>query len=354
MSVSSTFSALRSEMMFFVQTIIRLLQWILIFAVALFVWRRSDVQTFAAFALMLVSSLAIISIALDQAPDRKTWFVVHAGIICAGGAAIFWVPQWSGYIVAIGYVLFVITPNLLGRLAGGLAASGRTRAAAFCARLIGLLHPSRQARFQTFLWSTQACLRSTEQIAGYRAWAVHATAEEAEALNCWISFAQGDWEGLLGQIPGARATNDLKWFEIRAHGELGRVDEMTAAYALAESALSASALQPCRLFVLAFSGRTDAVRFLLKRELRFLGPRDKAYWIFVAQAASGRHDEDARRALASYAHAADHDEAFRRRALRRLEAGLWPDKAVPSAESLATVAAIEKALGTEKSAARPQ
>jgi hypothetical protein len=337
---------LRSEILLFVRSIIRLLQWILIFAVALFVCR--DVETFVALALMLVSSLAIISLTQSKAPDRKTWIAIHVGIVCAGIAAIFWTPQWSGYIVAVVFVLFVITPNLLNRLARGLVASGYTQAAAFCACLIGRFHPSRQVRFQTLLWSAQARLRSTAQIAAYRAWAAHATAEEAEALNCWISFAQGDWEGLLGQVPGARATNDLKWFEIRALGELGRVDEMIAAYASVESVLSASDLLACRLFVLAFSGRTDAVRFHLNHELRFIGPRDKAYWIFVAQAASGSHDEDARRALASYAQAADNDEAFRRRALRRLEVGLWQHRAVPSVESIATVAAIEKTLGVGK------
>jgi hypothetical protein len=106
-----------------------------------------------------------------------------------------------------------------------------------------------------------------------------------------------------------------------------------------------------RLYVLAFSGRADAVRSLLSRQLRFVRPRHKAYWIFIAGQTAETRDEDARRVLASYVRAAE-DEAFRRIAQRHLDAGPMPDEADLSAASRATIAAIEKTLGKRRGTSR--
>jgi hypothetical protein len=163
-------------------------------------------------------------------------------------------------------------------------------------------------------------------------------------VNCWISVVQGDWNGVLGQVCSANVkTPALKPFGIQALGELGRIDEMIATYASAESTLSPKNLLFCRLFVLAFSGRVEGVRVLLSRQLRFLRARDKAYWIVIANRAAAIHHEDARRVLASHARTTD-DETFRRRAERILEAAPGSPGPALSAESRATIVAIENAL----------
>jgi hypothetical protein len=154
--------------------------------------------------------------------------------------------------------------------------------------------------------------------------------------------------GVLAQIRSADDTMfALKWLEIRALGEIGRVDEMITTYASAESILSANDLAFCRLYVLAFSGRADAVRSHLSRKLRFVRPRSKAYWIFIAGQAAGTRDEDVRHTLASLVRAAD-AETFRRIAQRHLGAGPTPSGIALSMESLATIAAIEKTLAKAK------
>jgi hypothetical protein len=109
----------------------------------------------------------------------------------------------------------------------------------------------------------------------------------------------------------------------------------------------ASNLPFCRLVVLAFSGHADGVRSLLSRQLRFVRPRSKAYWIFIAGQAAGMRDEDARHILASHARAAD-DETFRMNAQSHLDAGPTPGGVALSTESRATIAEIEKTLAKTK------
>jgi hypothetical protein len=113
----------------------------------------------------------------------------------------------------------------------------------------------------------------------------------------------------------------MLWLEIRALGELGRVDEMATIYAIAaaESSLEPSDSLWCRLYVLAFTGHVDSVQSLLDRQLRSLSSERKAYWTFIACQAAGTHDEEVRRRLEAAADAAD-DETFRRAARRHLNA----------------------------------
>jgi hypothetical protein len=303
-----------------------------------------SIQTFFAFGLIVLLLLAIYAVAKTRNVDRKTWVGPLAGIVAGGIAAMVWVPQWSAYVVAIGFVLFVFAPGVLRRLALRRSAAGYQRAATLYAHLACVLHPSRQMRFELSFLRAQSLGSTQEKIAAYRALALHSTPEQSALLNCRISMAQDDWEGVLSQFcSAADKMPDLKAFGVRALGELGRVNEMIATYASAESGLSPDNLLFSRLFVLAFSGYIDGVRCLLSRKLRFLKSRDKAYWILIASHAAGTTDEEARRALASYACTAD-DERFRGMAERLLDAAPRPAGPALSEESRATIAAIEKAL----------
>jgi hypothetical protein len=352
MNIKSVLAACRYEIALLVKSIIRLLWWLLIFALAvssvyalLHARHVFSVQTSAASVFMFLSLVATFSFAKSQRPDRRTWISIHVCILAGGIAAVLWVPQWSGYIVGTALSLFVLTPNLLLQLALRRASAGYDLAAVFYARLAYFLHPSKQFRFASSLRDTQALGSIDQKVANYRRLAPQATPEQFALLNCWIPLAQSDWEGVLGQVRSAGVMmSALKWLEIRALGELGQLDEMVAAYASAASVLPARDLPFCRLYVLAFSGRTDAVRSLLARRLRFLAPRMNAYWMLVTSQAAGTHDEDAHRALESCLRVSD-DETFRKFAKRHIDAALTPGGVALSAESRATVAAIEKTLG---------
>jgi hypothetical protein len=351
MNIRSVLAACRYEIVRLVKSIIRLLLWLLILYSLLQARHIFSVQRAVACGFIFLSLVITFRLAKSQAPDRKTWIGIHAGIMAAGIGAVFWVPQWSGYIVVTALALFVFTPNVLLWVALRRASAGYDLTAALYARLTYFFHPSRQFRFVSSLFTAHALGSIDQRVAGYRTLALRATSEQFALLNCCIPSAQGDWGGVLGQV---RSTGipSLKWLEIRALGELGHLDEMITAYASAASVLPARDLAFFRLYVLAFSGRTDGVRALLSRRLRFLRPRAKAYWIFVAGQAAGTHDEDARRVLESCVRTTD-DESFRRTAQRHLDAGPTPGGVALSAESRATVAAIEKTLAKPKRSSVP-
>src|SRR5262249_29754532 len=164
MSIASALAACRHELVSLVKSLVRLLIWgvlMLVGGVTVFVllpqaWgalpprtrQFLDVQTSMALGLSAVALFAIGALAKSQTPDRKTWIWTHAGIVAGGIAAVFWVPQWSGYIVAIALALFVLAPNILYGLAKRRHAAGYQQAAASYARLARLLHPSRHMRFE--------------------------------------------------------------------------------------------------------------------------------------------------------------------------------------------------------------
>jgi hypothetical protein len=220
--------------------------------------------------------------------------------------------------VGIPFVLFAVVPNVLVWLGSRRLIGGYNRSAAICGRLVYLCHPSRYYQFFSSLWAAHALVSTNERISAYRALAVHATAEQLAVLNYYIAIAKDDWEGVLRQSRSASETASFpKRLEIRALGEIGQVEEMMKTYALAGSILRPPDLILCWLYVMAFSGYTDEVHSLLRRQLRFFKPRNKAYWIFVADQAAGVHEEDARRVLELFAHAAD-DETFHKAAQRHL------------------------------------
>jgi hypothetical protein len=219
--------------------------------------------------------------------------------------------------------------------------------AAFYARIVRLLHPSRLVRFQSSFLTAQALRSAEEKIVAYRALAARATSEQAAFLNCCVSIARDDWKNLLGQVCSGGFGAHSRLFEIRALGELGRVDEMVKTFALAETALRPSELPFGRLQVLANTGHPYAVRFLLSRQLRFVRPRHKAYWMFIAEQAAGACDAETRRLLESYVRA-DNDETFRRAAQRRLDAGPTLGVAVLSAESHAVIETLLEKMTLEQ------
>jgi hypothetical protein len=141
------------------------------------------------------------------------------------------------------------------------------------------------------------------QVAVHHSLASRATPEEFANLNRSILIAQDDWMGVLAQVRSAGDAKPMVRLEIRALGELGRIEEMAMTYAIAvaESVVNFRDVFFCRLYVLAFTGRVDGVCSLLSRQLRSLSSERKAYWKFIACQAAGTHDEEARRLLESAA-----------------------------------------------------
>lgn len=121
-----------------------------------------------------------------------------------------------------------------------------------------------------------------------------------------------------------------KVFEIRALGELGCIDDMVLVCQRVPSALRSTVRVDCRLMLLSFFGRVEAVNALLDGKYSATEPDIKAYWIATARL---------------QVNAAD---AVGRSALKQLS-----DSATPSRLRLAAsrrLAFVESHVGTEQPA----
>jgi len=314
-----------------------LLSWAVVIVVllVLFVWFPSGPvrpgqttqilwsQLGLAYAAMFLSAFSLVRLAKSQIPGRHSWIAVHAGVVALGFISPPLLPQWCGFITASVFLLLVFTPNVLTDLATRRLSAGYARTAAFYARLLPLLHPSRRVRYYSSLMSAHALASIEQKVAAYQALASRAPPDEFAGLSCSILAAQDDWMGVLTQVRSMGDAKTMIRLEIRALGEVGRIEEMamTCAIAVAESSLAHSDLLFCRLYILAFTGRVDGIQSLLNRQLRSLSSERKAYWTFIACQAAGAHDEEARRRLEAAADTAD-DETFRKAARRHLDASL--------------------------------
>jgi hypothetical protein len=316
------------------QSIKNLLSWVVIVALlVLLVWfphavampgqttQISWLQLGLTYTPMFLSAILLMRLAKNQVPGRHSWMGVHTGVLALGFISMALLPQRCGFITASVSLLFVLTPYVLSDRASRRFEAGHVRRAASYARLLSLLHPTRHIRFHSFLLSAYALPSIEQKVAAYQALTSRAPPDESAGLNYWILVAQDDWMGVLTQLRSMGA-KPMAGLEIRALGELGRVEEMAMTYAIA---VAESTLAPndflCRLFVLAFTGRVEGVQSLLGRQLRSVRSERKAYWTFIACQAAGKDDEEARRGLQAAADATD-DETFRRAARRHLDASL--------------------------------
>src|SRR5262249_48355046 len=153
-------------------------------------------------------------------------------------------------------------------LSGRYLMAGSRRAAAICGQLATCLHPSRAMRFYAAVLQGGALPGADPQVAAYRALKRGASGQETALLHCSIAMTRAGWAGVLDR---SRGMPSLTQYYIRALGELGRVEDMIAAFATwRPKPLRGHELDECRLTVLAFAGRVEGVRALLRRKLRFL------------------------------------------------------------------------------------
>jgi len=134
-----------------------------------------------------------------------------------------------------------------------------------------------------------------------------------------LAHERRDWNSLLalsrdGDVPFTEA----KPREIRALGELGRLDEMVQTYQKAAKWLPLDSRRDCMLFVLAFTGRGERVQQLLDRPSFAIDDDSKTYWMGVARLRRDIHDEAARSMLRSLTETSTTD-GVRRSAAQHLQ-----------------------------------
>lgn len=293
-----------------------------------------SLQQFIAVNLMSISGLAILIILTYRRKGVHSWLAANAIVLIVGAGALLWSAHWSGTIVAGAFIPLVFGPYLLAFLVQRRVLMNRMGEAAFYAQLLAYLHPTAQSRFGAALMKAQSQETIDGQVAALQTLAERATPEQSTLLQSCIVRARDDWQGVLESVrrrPGA--TSDLRSLEIRALGEVGRIDEMVRVYAAAKSKMIGLDLYLAHLFIFAFCGRVESVGSLLEHQLRSLAPEAKDYWTAIALKAGGGNDDAWRGLLTNLAGAAQ-DTTTRRAAARHLAAPPYQARALLTPDSL--------------------
>jgi hypothetical protein len=179
--------------------------------------------------------------------------------------------------------LLVHEPRLLADWAHRQALRGHALSAELLARSAWVLRPTARLRFWAAVLPIHAGQSAEQRIAALRALAAHATPEQQLELDMSIAAEQHDWAAVLQRLNVVESEYRrlLSPLVIRAHGELGHIDEMMRAFVAARADLTGLNLQVCNLYVLAFAGRSATARRLLNGALSFL--RTKDYWSAIAE-----------------------------------------------------------------------
>jgi membrane associated rhomboid family serine protease len=292
--------------------------------------------------LLFALAVGLMSLSTRRPQGWQGSAAVNVIVLFIGGLALRWLPDWSGLAVAGVFVPFVLAPGLLLNAARSQDMRGRMRAASFYERLACLLHPTPRLRFQAAVKAAMSHGPIEERVVALRALARCASPQQQAALAVNIAIVQGDWNAVLECLHSAngRLRLEFRVWEIRALGELGRLDEMVQAFPKEKIDSFRRDSYFHYLFALAFTGRLEGVRLLLGQEPLL---HSKDYWLAIAATGSEPNQEEPRRLMATFA-SATKNESFRKAAERRLAA--TPDLvgSALSRESTAIIDAIEQGL----------
>ena len=278
-----------------------------------------DVQHFLAVNTMVISALAIImSMMQTGTKNNLLWLAVNGLVVATGLVAMYMFPRSAGTIVSAVFCPLVMAPFLLSNLTQRAMLKGNLRSAALFGQVLAVLHPTRHVRLNSALTGAHARATPAEQVAALQTIAADASPAERIAIQGHMLWANNDWQGLLDHF---RAHRDeivsVGSLEVRALGELGRTEEMLAAYENTKLELNGFDLQEAQLFVLAYGGRPAEVAVMLQGSLAGLGEEAKAYWTAIASRASGAAAQDWQTPLRKAADAS-RNATFKARAARQL------------------------------------
>ena len=144
-----------------------------------------------------------------------------------------------------------------------------------------------------------------------------------------LAQEQRDWEGLLMlSRTGEVGHSEAKPREIRALGELERLDEMVQTYQNAAKWLHFHSRKECMLLIFAFTGRVERVQQLVDRPFCATDDASKTYWLAVARLRRDRNDVIARSMLTEPSETAAPGRV-RRGAAQQLQQAYQKDKPLP-------------------------
>ena len=273
------------------------------------------------------------------------WLLVNALVLVLTVVALELAPDHVGTIVGVFAVPFVVMPVVLWQVSRKRLLQWRYGDAALASRVAAILHPSPTARLNAALCAAQAIDSSKQQLAALEALKPGRSPQELAAIDVVAGRVRDDWPALLklASVPNAAG---IGWLEVRALGEIGRIDDMAQAYARQISSLAGSDRHMTALFVQGFCGRPAAVERLLDTRLAILADDIKIYWRLIARLAADPDDQTVRAELATLADTTHHEQLrlAARRHLGRSRQGRLQELTEPSR---AAVDAIEAELAAQ-------
>ena len=248
-----------------------------------------DLQLFIALNVLTISALIIVA-TIEYRPrgaegwlvPHGSWLAVNAAVVAIGGLALWFVPEWAGYIVLALFVPLVAAPVALFNLSQRQAQAGRATLAARLAYCGALLHPTTANWMNAHLQGALAKSDPTNT-KPLDDLAASAPPQYRGIIAAHAAFTRRDWSEVLAFAePDGPADLLMKPLEIRALGETGQTDAMVRCYRrVAPKLVGATGNMP-KLAVLAFGGRPDAVARLVEDKMPGLGAEVKTYWTGVA------------------------------------------------------------------------
>ncbi|MBM3859910.1 MAG: rhomboid family intramembrane serine protease [Verrucomicrobia bacterium] len=243
--------------------------------------------------------LVLVRVARMSARQHRGWIVVNGVLLALLGAGLLWFAESAGYVAGAAWLLFVLTPMLGARLAWRWAMQQRYAAAWRLAVALRCLHPFHEGRHRPGLlqamWlaqrgETEAALEALRRVVACGG----TVGRAAAALTFRIT---GRWEELMEWVNGSLGPSvllrdpGLLLSYLRALGEVGDLERMQWVYAQYAGALEHAEHRPgrefCRVMMLAFAGRVEAVERLLSESLDWLPVPTQEFWRATAEAAAG-------------------------------------------------------------------
>jgi hypothetical protein len=173
-------------------------------------------------------------------------------------------------------VVFVGLPGLFSGLAARASAREAYLTAARWQRLAYVFYPANGLRNDIKLLNARS--RSPEDFITTLEQVIENAPEHVKPIYSKIlAFETDDWAQLLhySRMPRARDVS----LELRALGELGRVDELVTTYrALAPSISNKTERANIELFMAVFNGLPDHVAHLFASDLKSLNSESQRYW----------------------------------------------------------------------------
>ena len=304
-----------------------------------------DIQFLIAINLIAISAIAAVQVMMARPDGYIAWTAVNGAIVVIGLMCVFLAPDWSGTIVGVLFGLFVAGPIVLGRLSMKASMAGQSAKAAQLARFSALLHPSPAVKRDADLLDAIARRDSGDDTTALDALAQRQPAEDRGIVEMHAAMGRGDWDRALRLVRDTKKHSDaIAGVEIRSLGETGRLDDMVDAFIRAtRGRLSLQTHLLPGMMCLAFAGRAEAVRNIYEGRLPHSDPEHAAYWVAVAEAASGDAAGVGQATLTHLAKTA-RLERVRAAAQRQLNRPLAELARHMSASSRATIAAIEQRI----------